>query len=133
MKKFGYILILSIFFVGCTTKHNIKIDDYGDIQQQADDIRKETGLQTSKVEILDDIEVNLNNGYVSIEGSVENVGSIDVEYFKVVIDFKNSSGNVLDSDYTINTSILKVGNQQKFEIIHKWDDKYENYTLKIEY
>ena len=142
MKKVFYLVIvicLAFSFVGCS-KHinmnnydNIQTNDYDDVQKRADEIRQKTGIQMSKIKILDEIEASLDNGYLLITGSVENVGQVDVENFKIIIDFKDLNDKVLDSGSTYNTSILKIGNQQKFQIYHKWDDRYKSYTARIEY
>lgn len=123
------LLLISFILTGCSKQTNI--NDYDYIQEQADEIRQKTDIGKPKIKILDDTEVTLNNGYVTIIGAVENVGTVDINNYKVIIDFADS--NYKDSASTYNTTTLKVGNQQKFTITHKWDNRYKNYSIRIEY
>lgn len=60
------------------------------------------------------------SGYTYIEGSVKNVGSQTIGYYKITAKYYDSySKKVIDSDYTNSAEDLEPGESRKFEIMTK--------------
>jgi len=84
-----------------------------------------------KLEIQSGYTDKIKGDYYYITGSVKNIGNADINYFEVRVDFKDNEGNILDSDYTNDGLVLKSGEMREFEIMHKYNNKYKQYSLSI--
>lgn len=92
---------------------------------------KENLYPSSKLEIQSGFTHKINGDYIYITGRVKNVSNSNISYFEVRVDFKDSNGNVLNSDYTNDGLTLKPNDMREFEIISKWDNEYNQYSLSI--
>ena len=86
---------------------------------------------SQKLEIQKGYQLNVRNGYGYITGHVKNVSNSDIEYFEVVVKFKDDNDQVLNSDYTNDNLKLSSGEMREFEIMTKWKDEYKVYSLSI--
>jgi hypothetical protein len=70
--------------------------------------------------LVNDTSDRTKGNYVYITGSVTNTSSTKtISYFEVGVKFYNSSGSVVDSDWTNDATDLKPGETRQFEIMHK--------------
>lgn len=81
---------------------------------------------------IQDWEFTTENGLDYIRGSVKNISSYDITYFKLVGEFKDGNGNVLDSEFTNSIQTIKPNSLEEFEIIKKHDDRYKNASVYID-
>lgn len=81
--------------------------------------------------IQDGYTYKTKGDYIYIDGSVKNIGIIDINYFEVKVDFVDDKGNILDSDYTNDGLTLKPGAMREFEIMHKYNSSYNNFRLLV--
>ncbi len=73
-----------------------------------------------------------NEGQFSyIDGSIQNIGEKDIRYFKIMAEYSNGDGQVLDSDFTNSNEVLKPGNKQSFRVMHPYDSEFEEVTIYI--
>jgi hypothetical protein len=72
---------------------------------------------------------DLDGNYTYVRGRVKNVGDKNIRYFEVTAEYLDSTGNVLDSDYTNSGETLRPNNMKEFEIMHKHDEEY--YEVQI--
>ncbi len=70
--------------------------------------------------------------YYYVKGSVKNTGDISADYFEVVAEFKDSNGNVIDTDYTNSGQTIKPSNSKKFEIMYPYDSNIESVTIYVD-
>ena len=84
-----------------------------------------------KLEIQSGYKYEIRGDYVYIIGRVKNVNDKDIRYFEVRIDFKDSDGKILHTDYTNDGLTLKPNAMREFEIMSKWNDEYQKYSLSI--
>lgn len=87
--------------------------------------------QTNKLEIQSGHTGSAKGDYYYITGRVKNNSNTDINYFEVVCKFLDENDQVLDSDYTNDSLVLKPGEMREFEIMHKYRDEYEKYQLFI--
>lgn len=133
MKKLiGLFLCLVVIsgLIGCSEKpkdepKNFTFDPA--MKRLADEIDN----PAKRLEIQDDIELKIDGDYGYITGSVKNIGREPINYFEVRCFFMDDDSQVLDSTYTNSNILLNVGDMKKFEIMHKWDDKFKLYSLSI--
>lgn len=81
--------------------------------------------------IQDGYTYKTKSDYIYINGSVKNTGTVDINYFEVKVDFIDDKGNILDSDYTNDGLTLKSGAMREFEIMHKYNEKYNDFRLLV--
>jgi hypothetical protein len=114
--------------VGCSQK----ITTEEALKQNAkviEDLKKYEAQNTPKLELQSDHNIKIQGDYAYVTGSVKNTGNIDIQYFEVVCKFTDENGKVLDSDYTNSSLKLGKGETRKFEIMHKWDNRFKKYLL----
>lgn len=70
--------------------------------------------------------------YKKIIGYVKNVGDIDIGYFKIIAEFLDRNGSVVDTGRTADYATIRPGNQKKFEIIQELDSSIVKVRLFIE-
>lgn len=69
-------------------------------------------------------------------GKLKNISNKDIKYFEITINYIDSNGNVIDSDYTNSGQTLYSGNSKEFEVMHKNNDDYvkiEAFVSEIQY
>lgn len=86
--------------------------------------------RSPKLEIQPGVTFDIDDdNYISIKGSVKNIGNEDISYFEVRADFLSDTGQILDSGYTNDGLLLKPNAMRSFEITHKWEIEYGGYSL----
>ena len=71
-------------------------------------------------------------GYYTIRGEVENYGSIDATYVKVISTLYNSQGEVIGTDFTFtDPSDINAGRKAPFEIMNMDDISPASYELQV--
>lgn len=83
-----------------------------------------------KLKIVEGWTFDTIDNYIYIKGSVENIGNCDISYYKIRVKYLDHNGEVIDTDWT-NGSDIRIGEQQRFEIISKDDDRIKRCTLSI--
>jgi len=108
--------------------NNIKESDkeINDSRAKINDIKN----SSSRLEIQNNTS-KIDNGYIYITGSVKNTGNTDINYFEIRADFLGSKDDVIDSDYTNDGLILKPCDMREFEIMHKYNEKYDGFKLSV--
>lgn len=107
------------------------IDEIEEIDKKSMELSKNTHT-LSKLEIQPDRNQEYRGNYVYLSGKVKNISEHNINYFEIRVDFLGEGGIVLDSDYTNDRLILRPGDMREFEIMHKWNDKYEGFRFSVE-
>lgn len=69
-------------------------------------------LDKYRLIVLDTKETNYSNEYHDVKITVKNVSSENVNYVKIGLDFLNENGEIVQSDWTNDDSIIKPNAQQ---------------------
>jgi len=84
-----------------------------------------------KLIIQDGWTWKVDKNYSYVKGRVKNTSDKDIRYFEVTVEYLDSAGKVLDSDYTNSGETLRIGNQKEFEIMHKNNSDYEKVRVFV--
>ena len=66
-----------------------------------------------------------------IEGTIKNTGTEDIRYYKIMAEYSNAEGQVLDSEFTNSNARLKPGAESTFEIMHPYAIEFQEVTIYI--
>jgi hypothetical protein len=88
---------------------------------------KDTSLKIIKTEI----SFKASNKYQTVKITVQNNKQEDINYVKVGMHFKNSNGEVVQSDWTISDSVIKPGASQTIEKMVSKDIEYNTVDAEI--
>lgn len=86
----------------------------------------------NKLEIQDGWKWTKDGNYTYITGRVKNMTDTNITYFKLTAEYLDSSGNILDTDYTNSGETIRPGAMKEFEIMHKYSDEYDKVRLIVE-
>jgi hypothetical protein len=79
---------------------------------------------------IEDWKWKLDGDYIYIDGSVKNIGDIKIGYYEVTAKFYDSTGNVIDTDWS-NGLDVDPGNSSKFSMMYKNDNRIDKIHLEI--
>lgn len=67
------------------------------------------------------VKVTTDENWMYVKGSIRNGGSQPVKFVKVVVEWKDSAGNVVDTDWTygVGATELAPGGSKTFEVMTK--------------
>jgi len=139
VKKYLIYLLVGVLIIGgVVTYLVIENKKVADAQKAIQDyqLQKYIDEQKSKANTWDlQIERGWtwekDGNYTYIRGSVKNVGSKTINYYKLSAEFLDSKGNVVDTDWTNSGNDLKPDSSRKFEIMHKYDSAFKDATLEV--
>lgn len=86
--------------------------------------------KTSDLTIASDWTARTERSYLYIEGTISNISSKDIRYYKIGVRFLDRFGNVIDTDWTNGTD-LGAWESTRFEIMHKRDCDYTSIELYV--
>lgn len=111
---------------------NNVVDNYKKEAKDTNDTLDEqlADLDKYRLIITDTKETNYSGGYHDIEITVKNVSSENINYVKIGLDFMNENGDIIQSDWTNDNSVIKPKSQQT--ISKKVSDKIKYKTVKPE-
>lgn len=72
------------------------------------------------------------SNYSYIRGRIKNDGDKTVSYFQIKALYKDSAGNVIDTDITNSGENLLPGMAKEFEIMHKASSEYRSASIYVE-
>lgn len=80
-----------------------------------------------------DLNWDSNNLYTVATGSVKNSGDVTIYYLEIKVAFKNSSGNVVDTDWTYaaGSEGLAPGESTKWRCSVTKDSSIKTYTVSV--
>lgn len=109
------------------------IKEFGNvITVNASDILGADTLDTNIIK-NERIEVTTAKGtYFQDFNSLELLGSSDIKYWKLTVEFSDGNNNVIDTDYTNSLETVRPGNMKSFEIMHEYDSEYKNARVFID-
>lgn len=64
-------------------------------------------------------EADITGSYITIHGTITNDGDKTVRYWKVVVDFLDGAGNVVDTSMTNSLNRLRPGASEKFRVMSR--------------
>lgn len=93
---------------------------------------KELESSMPKAEIVK-VELNRDYGsqYYDVDTTIKNVGSKNIRYIKLNIYYKDSSGNIVKSDWTNDNAIIKPGATQTISKMAKKSSEWDNVTVEV--
>jgi len=66
-----------------------------------------------------------------IEGVIRNIGQRDIRYYKIMAEYADAEGHILDSEFTNSNSTIKPGDEASFKIMHPYDLSFQEVTIYI--
>lgn len=133
MKRFwiviGLFIVLIVFYYGLSKQsEEYNVGNYTNVEYST---LSET-YQPKKKEliIVKGWKFELEGNYMYVRGSVENTGDKDISYYEIYAEYMDKDGKVIDSDWTNGTDV-RVGAQQRFEIMTRYDERIETCRLSI--
>lgn len=78
--------------------------------------------------------VSPGSDLVQIRGTIKNNGDRTLNFWKVTVKFKDSTGNVIDTAVTAGGFVerIKPGESKNFEIMHRFDQRFRDTTAEVE-
>ena len=82
---------------------------------------------------FEDVEGYIDGGYMYCKGKVRNNGSTAVTFVKVEVEWLDSAGKVLDTDYTyaVSGDGLRPGGAKTFEIMSRADPHMKRFRYHV--
>ena len=105
---------------------------YIKLKEQDKEFQEYVVSPSEKLIIQDGWQFTVEGDYNYIRGRVKNNITTNITYFKLVAEYLDDSGNVLDSEYTNSTNTILPGNMEEFEIMKKHNDQYKQVRIFIE-
>ncbi len=72
------------------------------------------------------------DNYSYVKGRVTNNGSSTVSYFSVTAQYKDATGQVLDTDFTNSGQDMGPGESKEFEIMHEVSPEYVSVSVSVD-
>ena len=135
LKKY-WIIIAGVLIV-CIAMSVLAVDNERR-QEIKDSIRRSQIVKEINAPSIFDLQIqpgwtNSKSGnYTYINGSIMNISNKTVKYYKITAKFYDTTGSVIDSDYTNSAETLLPDESSQFEIMHKYDSRVENIRLFID-
>ncbi|NRU52576.1 FxLYD domain-containing protein [Clostridium beijerinckii] len=98
-------------------------NQYNDVKKKVD------ALKIIKVDIKKE---KYNSNYHNIEVTIQNNSDKNINYVKIGLDFKDKDGNIIQSDWTNDSSTIKPNAKQTIKKMESNDIKYDTVQANIE-
>lgn len=89
-------------------------------------------LDTLKIIKVDITREKYSSNYHNVEVTVQNNGKENISYVKIGLDFKDKSGNIIQSDWTNDSSIIKPNAKQTIKKMVSDDIKYDKVQAEVQ-
>jgi len=145
MKKFYFVIIISILFIGCESltgdqgEQGIRGEkgDQGDQGEKGDAVYTEIAIDedTGTLQITDvswSFEGTYSN-YLSVTGLAKNVSIVTLDYVKIHIRAYNESDKLISTDYTSIDTWHLIAGQECIWRITDYGCEYEPSKVTIGY
>lgn len=138
MKKTTILLVLVILasglFIGCEDSEEAEYEENKRIVEEAlaEREREEENKREGALEVVKNTEAERRGDYIYLKGSVVNNSNKNVEYFKVLAEYKDANGNVVDTAYTNSGQTLRPGNEKRIEIMNRYGGNETDVNIVIE-
>ena len=118
------LMVSTIDLCESTNTHNLEeaMNQYKTLKERVD------SLKIIKTEI---IHPKYSSNYENIEVTVQNNSKENISYVKIGLDFKDKSGNIIQSDWTNDDSIIKPNATQKLTKMVSKDIKYDTVQSEV--
>lgn len=113
--------------------HNDDLYEKGDFMEANSNTSSESYESVYNAINISETYIYKDSSYVHCSGTITNNGKEKYKYVKVKGAFKDSDGNVIDTDWTyaIDSTELSPGESKKFDLSVKYDSKIEKCTVSI--
>lgn len=88
-------------------------------------------VDTVKIIKVDIVNEKYNSSYHNVEVTVQNNGKENISYVKIGLDFKDKNGNIIQSDWTNDSSIIKPNAKQTIKKMVSNDIKYDTVHAEV--
>jgi archaellum component FlaF (FlaF/FlaG flagellin family) len=89
-------------------------------------------LNTVKIIKVDITKEKYNSSYHNVEVTVQNNGKENINYVKIGLDFKDKNGNIIQSDWTNDSSVIKPNAKQTIKKMVSNDIKYDTVQAEVQ-
>jgi hypothetical protein len=131
----GIVVVLGV--VGYIIAENNRMQNIRDdidsyyLQKELDELLSKPS--TFDLQIQSGWTTRKSGNYTYIEGSVKNISDDKtISYYKITARFYDSSGNVIDSDWTNGSQDLRPGDSVQFDIMHEYDYRVSDIKLVVD-
>ena len=132
------VILISSLFIGCESSKQRQYEEDRRVvkeelaRRDRERERREANKREGALEIVKIAEVEIRGRYSYLEGAVVNNSNKNVEYFKVVAEYMDTYGNVVDTAYTNSGQTLRPGNQKRIRIMNKYGGNETKVNVIIE-
>lgn len=85
----------------------------------------------TNAEIMEGWTWTVDGNFSYIKGHLMNTGEKTIRYYKIIAEYGDGQGQVLDSDFTNSNEKVRPGGQQDFQIMHPYDNAFKEVTIYI--
>lgn len=127
-------LMLALLFCGCSSNNPSRSDQQDRAYYEALEEQIEKSNSVSSYElVISDVSISSSSVFTSATGKLTNTGKSSVSFVKVKGQFKNSSGSIIDTDWTyaVGAEGLSPGESTKFEIMVDKDRSIKECSCSI--
>jgi len=89
-------------------------------------------VNTVKIVKVDITKEKYNSSYHNVEVTVQNNGKENINYVKIGLDFKDKNGNIVQSDWTNDSSVIKPNAKQTIKKMISNDIKYDTVQAEVQ-
>ena len=117
-------------------KQKKRIDSYIDsVNKKAEEDRAkakaEAEIQANPISIIKQEMVSISENYNEVQVTVKNNGSKNITYVKIGIDFMNESKDIVQSDWTNDSSVIKPGATQTITKMIARNGEYKYFNTEV--
>lgn len=111
---------------------SVIIDSEKKLNEGRQEIKDKQASPVEKLVILSDWKYTIDGDYNYITGRVKNTSNKNIKYFKLVAEYMNEDGVVLDSKYTNSINTIRPGNMEEFKITKEHKNEYKQVRMFVE-
>lgn len=105
-----------------------QITDSGNIEEA---YAKTPSKKSAKITNVKIINRNYDSNYQDVAVTVENTGDTNISYVKIGLNFKDANGNIVQSDWTNDDSIIQPNSTQTIKKMVSKDFIYDTVQAEI--
>lgn len=88
-------------------------------------------LEGTNAEIIEGWSWTVEGKFSYIDGHIRNTGDKPIRYYKIIAEYGDGQGQVLDSDFTNSNDKIELGGMQDFQIMHPYNEAFQEVTIYI--
>ncbi len=131
------IIVISVVVIGIFGYLIYENVLFNNRKQEMQESRMEKALEEyANTPVTSDLRImnwtkHRSGDYIYINGTVRNISSKTIRYFRIDAKFLDSQGNIIDSDYTNDGQELEPNESREFDMMHKYNYRIDDIRLSV--